>query len=160
MRRRLGSLSPWVLGAALALAAPQPGRAQAGPAQAAEAQPTGTERSPLVAGLLQAALPPLPLGYLYAGSLARGLIPTGLMVGGATLFLFETAELLDWTDEDKSEGLFYLGLGMVVGGYVFGIVDAAQVARRHNAALSAAASALRISPMPSGVRIAIAVPVG
>jgi hypothetical protein len=124
------------------------------------AQAEVDERSPLVAGLLQAALPPLPIGYVYAGNAARGLIPTGVMIGGATLLLYETVEIIDWTTNDESGALLYLGLAAVAGGYVFGIVDAAHVARNRNARLRAGGVALRVVPRERGVGLAVVIPVG
>lgn len=117
--------------------------------------PDPGERSPLVAALLQAALPPLPLGYIYVGDLGRALLPTGLMVAGSTLFVLEVAELVDWTDEDKSPGLLYLGLGSLVVGYVYGIIDAADAAKDHNAAERASRSALGIAPSPQGTGLQV-----
>ena len=69
------------------------------------------ERSPMVAALVQAALPPLPLGYIYAEDLGRAVLPTSLMVGGGVAFILGAVELVDWTDEDRSPALFYGGLG-------------------------------------------------
>jgi len=129
---------------------------------AASAQATSSpdERSPLAAALLQAALPPLPLGYLYAGNPARGLIPTGVMVVGSTLFLIEVVEVVDWTTNDESEALLYLGLAATVGGYVFGIVDAANVARQRNARLRAGGVVFGLVPREAGVVVALSIPVG
>jgi len=104
----------------------------------------------LLAAALQAVLPPLPLGYAYAGDLKRSLLPTGLMVGGATLFIFETVELIDWTDESKSPALLYVGLASMMVGYVYGIVDAADAARDRNAALRGGRAALSVIPSPFG----------
>ena len=95
--RRVGSAaSALALLAALftTAAAQQP----ASPPAVLRAQPTLDERSPLVAGLLQAALPPLPVGYLYACSFARGLIPMGVMVVGTSIFMVESVQIFDWTD--------------------------------------------------------------
>jgi hypothetical protein len=118
------------------------------------------ERSPLLAGVLQAAFPPLPLGYLYAGSFARGLVPTAVMVVGSSIFLVEVVQVIDWTDVDGSEPLIWVGLGMTFGGYVFGIVDAANVARNRNARLRAGDAAFRVLAAPSGVGLALSIPVG
>ncbi|MBM4183204.1 MAG: hypothetical protein FJ207_03150 [Gemmatimonadetes bacterium] len=125
-----------------------------------QTRPAHSERSPLLAGLLQAAFPLLPLGYLYAGNVPRGLIPMGVMAVGSTLFLIETVEIIDWTTNDESEGLLYLGLALTAGGYVFGVVDAANVARNRNARLRAAGAALRVVPTPNGVALALSIPAG
>jgi hypothetical protein len=146
--------------ASLFVAAPTAAQQPGAPSDSVSTQGAPSERSPLVAGLLQAALPPLPIGYLYAGSFARGLIPTGLMLVGTSVFLIETVELIDWTDEDGSGSLMWLGLGMTLGGYVFGIVDAANVTRNRNARVRAVATAFRVLPAPSGVGIAVTIPVG
>ncbi len=130
------------------------------PPAAPQAQAALDERSPLVAGLLQAVLPPLPVGYLYAGSVARGLIPMGVMVVGTSIFLVESVEIFDWTDGGVSETLLWVGFGMTLGGYVFGIVDAANVARNRNARARAARAVLRFVPAPSGVGLAVTIPVG
>ena len=167
MRDPLLDLARIALVAALLLLVVRPVGAQssplavAAPFQSTSAQSTSPgERSPLLAGLLQAVFSPLPVGYLYAGSPARGLSPMGARVVGSTLFLVETVEIIDWTSDDESETLLYLGLGMTLGGYVFGIVDAANVTRRRNARLRAGGAAFRIGPTPSGVGITVALPVG
>jgi len=149
-----------VLLASLLVAAPSGAQQPGSAADSAALQLVPSERSPLLAGLLQVALPPLPVGYLYAGSLARGLIPTGVMLVGTSLFLIETVEIIDWTDEGGSESLMWLGLGMTLGGYVFGIVDAANVARNRNARTRAGGAALRFVPAPSGVGLVVTIPVG
>ena len=143
-------------GPAGTMSAQQPGP----PPAAAGSQSAPDERSPLAAAFLQAVLPPLPIGYIYAGNVVRGLIPTGLMIGGATLLLVETVEIIDWTSNDESEGLIYLGLAATAGGYVFGIIDAANVAKKRNARIRAAGAALRIVPAPAGVGLALSIPVG
>jgi hypothetical protein len=111
----------------------------------------------LIAGVLQAVLPPLPLGYAYAGDLRRSLLPTGLMVAGATLFVFETIQLVDWTKESKSPALLYVGLGSMMVGYVYGIVDAADAARDRNAGSGGARAALGIAPSPLGRGVQVSV---
>jgi hypothetical protein len=123
-----------------------------------QSQTETDERSPVLAGLLQAALPPLPLGYLYAGSFARGLIPMGVMVVGTSVFLSEGVQVFDWTGEGASETLLWVGFAMTLGGYVFGIVDAANVARNRNARVRAGGAALRLVPAPSGVGLAVTIP--
>lgn len=121
----------------------------------AQAEGQVDQRSPLVAAILQAALPPVPLGYLYAGDLGRSLLPTGLMVGGATLLLFESVKLIDWTDEGGSPALLYVGLGALIGGYVYGILDAADAARDRNARFVPRGASLLIVPSQSGTRIGV-----
>jgi len=135
---------------------------QPGPPPAATTGPQSarSERSPLAAALLQAALPPLPLGYAYAGNVVRGLVPTGVMVAGATLLLVETVEIIDWTKEGERGELMWLGLGLTFGGYVFGIVDAASVAKNRNTRIRAGGAALRVVPSPTGVGVALSLPVG
>ena len=155
----VGSLA-FVLFGSLGLAASTTAQQPAPAADSASAQGTPSERSPLVAGLLQAALPPLPIGYLYAGSFARGLIPTGIMLVGTSILLVEAVEIFDWTEEGERGELLWLGFGLSVGGYVFGIVDAANVARGRNARLRVAGAALRLVPASSGVGIAVTIPVG
>jgi hypothetical protein len=123
----------------------------------AAAQVESQERSPLVAGVLQAVLPPLPVGYLYAGNVARGLIPMGVMVVGTSIFLVETVEVLDWTDGEGSGALMKLGFGMTLGAYAFGIFDAANVARNRNARLRSGA-ALRLTPTPHGMGVGVSIP--
>lgn len=159
-RRPSSPIGAFVLLASLLVSVPTAAQLPGSAADSVSAQTAPSERSPLVAGLLQAALPPLPVGYLYAGSFARGLIPTGLTIGGTTLFLIETIELIDWTDEAGSGSLLWLGLGMTLGGYVFGIVDAANVARNRNARVRAGGAAFRVVPSPSGVGFAVTIPVG
>jgi hypothetical protein len=114
----------------------------------------------LLAATLQAVLPPLPVGYLYAGNGTRGLIPMGVMVVGSTLLLVETVEILDWTQSGEKGELMWLGLGLTLGGYVFGIVDAASVARDTNARLRAGRAAFRVVPAPSGFAVTATVPFG
>lgn len=116
-------------------------------------QSVESERSPLAAAMLQAVLPPLPLGYLYAGELRRSLLPTGLMVGGSVVFVLEVTELVDWTDEDKSSALLYVGLGAMMAGYVYGIIDAADAARDHNDRLKRGAPSVALMPTPHGVTL-------
>jgi hypothetical protein len=130
------------------------------PAPAPQSQAAPSERSPFAAALLQAAFPPLPLGYLYAGNVWRGLIPTGVMVAGATLFFVEAVEIFDWTDPDASDELILLGLAATAGGYVFGIIDAANVAKNRNAQIRAQGAALFLAPAAQGVRIGVTIPVG
>lgn len=125
----------------------------AAPLDAAAAQEAAGERSPVVAGLLQAALPPLPLGYAYVGDLGRGLLPTGLMVGGATLLLVGVVDIVDWTEEDKSAVPIYLGLGALIGGYVFGIVDVIGAAKDRNARARAAPGPVWLLPTARGLEV-------
>ena len=126
----------------------------ASPERTAASTGPASHRSPLVAALLQAALPPLPVGYVYAGAPLRGLVPTGIMVGGALLFLSEGVEVFDWTGEGASESLLRIGFAAIIAGYVYGIWDAADAARDHNARSGGAAvafiptAASRVSPDP------------
>jgi hypothetical protein len=113
------------------------------------------ERSPVVASLLQAAFPPLPIGYLYAGDPVRGLLPSAVMVGGATLFMVQVIEIIDWTDEGGSDELMYVGLAALFGGYVYGIVDAAAATRDRNARLRAREARLMFLPAPGGIGIGV-----
>jgi hypothetical protein len=150
-----------VTAAALTVLAAAPVSGQTtSPTATPQPQQTESERSPLGAALLQAAFPPLPIGYLYAGNVWRGLIPTAVMVGGATLFFVEAVEIFDWNDPEASDELILLGLAATVGGYVFGIVDAANVAKNRNARIRAGGAALRVVPAPSGVGVALAIPLG
>ena len=114
----------------------------------------GEQRSPLVAALLQGALPPLPLGYIYADDLRRAIIPTSLMVGGSVAFILGTVELVDWTDEERSPALFYGGLGAILVGYVYGIVDAADAVRDRNARLRGVTS-VQLGPSHGGIGIRV-----
>jgi len=118
------------------------------------------ERSPLVAAALQAVLPPLPLGYVYVGDLRRAVLPTGLMVGGSTVLVLEIVDLVDWTDDRGSETLLYVALVSVAVGYVYGIVDAADAARDHNARLRTSAVGLRVGPSPgrAGIELWVRLP--
>lgn len=150
----------WLLAVAVILAVAAPVRAQQAAPSAGAPQAQPDERSPLAAAFLQAILPPLPIGYLYAGNVVRGLIPTGLMVGGSMLLLVETVEIIDWTSNDESEALLYLGLAATAGGYVFGIIDAANVARHRNARVRAGGAALRIVPAPEGVEVGVSILIG
>lgn len=82
------------------------------------------------------------------------------MVVGTSIFLVESVEIFDWTSEGDRGELLWLGFGLTVGGYVFGIVDAANVARNRNRRLRAGGTAFRVVPAPSGVGIAMTIPVG
>lgn len=115
------------------------------------------ELSPLLAGVLQALLPPLPLGYVYVSDLRRSLLPTGLMIGGATLFVLETVELVDWTREHKSPALLYVGMGSMMVGYLYGIIDAADAARDRNAGSRGARVALGVGPSPAGRGVQVSI---
>jgi hypothetical protein len=96
-------------------------------------QSQAPEKSALLAAALQAAFPPLPLGYVYAGDLGRCLLSTGLMVGGSTLFLINALDWVDWDVSEGSTAWATVGLAALVGGYVWGIWDAADAARDANA---------------------------
>lgn len=128
---------------------------------AAYAQAAPDERSPLVAGLLQAVFPPVPIGFAYAGDFKRGLLPTGLMYAGATVVLLEGVDTIDWTDEEAGSGtLMAVGLAAVVVGYGWGIWGAVDAANDHNARARPAAPALVVAPFSGGMRVGVTVPVG
>jgi len=110
-------------------------------------------RSPLIGAVLQAMLPPLPLGYVYAGDISRGLVPTGIMVGGATLLVIESVELVDWTDDRGSETLLYVGLGALMAGYVYGVWDVVHLIGDRNARTAAGAVSIRLIPTSSDVAL-------
>ena len=116
----------------------------------AQESPQDGQRSPVVAALLQAALPPLPLGYVYVGELRRAILPTALMVGGSMVFIVGTVELIDWTDEDRSPALFYGGLAAMLVGYAYGILDAADAARDRNARLRGITPSVSVGPVGAG----------
>jgi hypothetical protein len=152
--------APWAKALLLGVAIGLPVAPGDGVAQEPDAPTTAEapgDKSPLVAALLQAALPPLPLGYVYAENVVRGLIPTGMMVAGASLFIVQTVDLIDWTGEGGSEELMWVGLAVLVGGYAFGIVDAAAQTRVRNARVSGREVGFQILPAPSGAGVAVGV---
>lgn len=142
-RRRVASVA--IAAALVSAAAAGSPRSLAGQ----RASPAG-ERSPLVGAALQAVLPPLPLGYIYAGDLERAILPTTLMVGGGAAFVLGVVELIDWTDEPRSPTLFYAGLGAMMVGYVYGVVDAADAVRDRNDRIRRGAAAVDIRPARGG----------
>jgi len=85
----------------------------------------------------------------------RGLLPSAVMVGGATLFMVQAIEIIDWTDEGGSDELMYVGLAALFGGYVYGIVDAAAATRDRNARVRAREVRLMFLPAPGGIGIGV-----
>lgn len=79
----------------------------------------------------------------------------GVMIG-ATPFMFEVLEVIDWTDNDASEPLLRVGLTALIGGYGYGIWDAAPAAKEHNAR-AAPTVPVSIAYGPSGGSFAFAV---
>jgi hypothetical protein len=63
--------------------------------------------------------------------------------------------IIDWTDESGSDTVLYLGFGGLLGGYIYGIMDAADAARDHNARVRATGASFRVVPAPSGVGAAV-----
>lgn len=119
------------------------------------------EKSLLLAGLLQAAVPPLPLGYAHAGDIRRGVWPSVLMIAGTTLGFVETIEVLDWTNDDGgSESLMRIGFVTAGVGYVWGIVGAVRTASDHNERIGAFGPSVAVVPRESGASLLIRFPVG
>lgn len=155
-------VAPWAVVLAMAALAGSPGPARG---QDVDLSPVDSSlaadpprKHPFVAAALQAAFPPLPLGYLYAGDLQRGLLPTGLMIGGSTVFLFVVIDWVTWNDPPSSPAFAYAAMGAILTGYVWGILGAADAARDANAEAEASRVTLQVTSERGGVFFAIQIP--
>jgi hypothetical protein len=115
------------------------------PRRDARAAPRG-RKSPVGAGLLGLVVP--GAGHVYAGEPIRGGVTLATYVGAAAVI------------SDGPDALWRAGGVVLLGAWVFGVVDGAQAARRHNAGRPGAGGRgaplrLIVAPASRGLRIGV-----
>lgn len=130
--------------------------AQERPADNALARYNAERKSEFGAAALEWVLP--VLGHAYAGDASRGLKPLAVSGGGLVLIVVGLSmcqdEFLGTCVERGNAAVTLLGLGGWIGGRIWGIVSALDLAQEHNEALRRRLN-LTLQPAPGGVGLGL-----
>jgi hypothetical protein len=116
------------------------------------------ERSPAAAGVLEWAIP--TAGYAYAGSWSRGIPPTAARITGFVLWFGDQFVILG--EEPPCRARCTVGITLLLGGTIWGVLDAAATTRRANTRAREAPFGATLLPTfrPGELALAVRVPVG